>query len=202
MPLLQGGAWIRDSTFDVNKVGRNGLPGGSYVIVRRGNASVLHGLVGYMRQGTVYMKTQSTTVGLHVAKLINWKRDRFERQGNGIAVPMRAGEDEYALAAGVLTVQSTVTVRADLVEEELTCDNLCEGVTCVAQNKCHTAGVCDPGTGQCSNPAKPDGAQGKGRRHGPARGQLKRPDRNRWWTANSASSSRLETPSLLKMFVR
>ena len=30
-------------------------------------------------------------------------------------------------------------------------------VTCAAVDQCHTAGTCDPATGQCSNPAKPDG---------------------------------------------
>jgi alpha-tubulin suppressor-like RCC1 family protein len=31
-------------------------------------------------------------------------------------------------------------------------------VTCTASDQCHEAGTCDPGTGQCSNPAKPDGS--------------------------------------------
>lgn len=31
-------------------------------------------------------------------------------------------------------------------------------VTCQAQDQCHTAGSCDPQTGTCSNPAKPDGS--------------------------------------------
>src|SRR5207247_1226463 len=30
-------------------------------------------------------------------------------------------------------------------------------VACTAQNQCHVAGVCDPASGLCSNPAKPDG---------------------------------------------
>jgi RHS repeat-associated protein len=30
-------------------------------------------------------------------------------------------------------------------------------VTCTAQDQCHVAGVCDPSTGKCSNPAAPDG---------------------------------------------
>lgn len=30
-------------------------------------------------------------------------------------------------------------------------------VQCTAQDQCHTAGTCDPQTGQCSNPKKPDG---------------------------------------------
>ena len=35
--------------------------------------------------------------------------------------------------------------------------DLCAGVLCVPLDACHTAGTCDPSTGQCSNPAAPDG---------------------------------------------
>jgi cysteine-rich repeat protein len=31
-------------------------------------------------------------------------------------------------------------------------------VVCTASDQCHTAGSCNPGTGTCSNPSKPDGA--------------------------------------------
>src|SRR5204862_252298 len=37
---------------------------------------------------------------------------------------------------------------------------LCAGtnpVTCAPADQCHDAGTCDPATGTCSNPAKPDG---------------------------------------------
>jgi len=37
---------------------------------------------------------------------------------------------------------------------------MCQGsgsVVCVAQDQCHTAGLCDPATG-CSNPEKANGA--------------------------------------------
>ncbi len=33
-----------------------------------------------------------------------------------------------------------------------------EPVVCTASDQCHTAGTCDPGTGNCSDPAKPDGS--------------------------------------------
>ncbi|MDX6587040.1 MAG: hypothetical protein QOI31_1513 [Solirubrobacterales bacterium] len=33
----------------------------------------------------------------------------------------------------------------------------CENVTCTQLDQCHNVGVCDPQTGNCSNPAKPDG---------------------------------------------
>jgi hypothetical protein len=35
--------------------------------------------------------------------------------------------------------------------------SLCAGVVCAAQDQCHTAGTCDPNTGQCSNPAAANG---------------------------------------------
>src|SRR5205823_4379125 len=38
-----------------------------------------------------------------------------------------------------------------------TCTGM-NGVVCVAQDQCHTAGTCNPATGTCSNPAKPDGS--------------------------------------------
>ena len=37
-------------------------------------------------------------------------------------------------------------------------DSRCAGVVCAATDACHVAGVCDPGTGTCSNPVKVDGA--------------------------------------------
>ncbi|MCP3135985.1 LamG domain-containing protein [Pyxidicoccus xibeiensis] len=35
--------------------------------------------------------------------------------------------------------------------------DLCAGVVCVPLDACHTAGTCNPSTGQCSNPVAPDG---------------------------------------------
>lgn len=35
---------------------------------------------------------------------------------------------------------------------------LCASVRCKALDSCHDVGVCDPGTGQCSNPSKADGS--------------------------------------------
>src|SRR2546425_3887402 len=31
-------------------------------------------------------------------------------------------------------------------------------VVCTASDQCHAAGTCDPATGTCTNPARPDGA--------------------------------------------
>jgi hypothetical protein len=66
-------------------------------------------------------------------------------------------------AAGQFSFTVTVT-DADLVQVSkpytMTVANLadlCAGVICSASDACHEAGVCDPATGLCSNPAAPDG---------------------------------------------
>lgn len=38
------------------------------------------------------------------------------------------------------------------------CVSRCEGVTCTALDQCHDVGTCNPQTGVCSNPVKPNGA--------------------------------------------
>ena len=38
------------------------------------------------------------------------------------------------------------------------CTDLCAGVTCGPSDSCHDAGTCNPQTGICSDPVKPDGA--------------------------------------------
>lgn len=39
-----------------------------------------------------------------------------------------------------------------------TCEvDLCEGVVCAASDECHAVGVCDPGTGMCTNPTATNG---------------------------------------------
>jgi hypothetical protein len=37
------------------------------------------------------------------------------------------------------------------------CADFCTGVVCPPQDQCHLAGICDPATGQCSNPVAPNG---------------------------------------------
>ena len=39
-----------------------------------------------------------------------------------------------------------------------TCRNPTSTVTCTASDQCHKAGTCDPATGMCSNPTKPNGS--------------------------------------------
>jgi cysteine-rich repeat protein len=56
----------------------------------------------------------------------------------------------------------TLCDDGSLCTETDTCTaGVCQGtnvVTCVAQDQCHGVGTCDPATGVCSDPAKPDGA--------------------------------------------
>ncbi len=51
---------------------------------------------------------------------------------------------------------------ADACTQTDTCEaGVCAGaspVVCAASDECHNAGICDPATGACSDPAKPDGS--------------------------------------------
>jgi hypothetical protein len=47
---------------------------------------------------------------------------------------------------------------ADASDAEDAKVDLCQGVVCTALDQCHTAGICDPATGACSNPPVTDGA--------------------------------------------
>ncbi|CAE7224237.1 unnamed protein product, partial [Symbiodinium natans] len=55
------------------------------------------------------------------------------------------------------TTTSTTTTTTTTVSTSTTTVDLCAGVTCQASDACHSAGVCNPATGLCSNPPKPDG---------------------------------------------
>src|SRR5262249_30247700 len=54
----------------------------------------------------------------------------------------------------------TACVDGNACTQTDTCQNgFCIGfnsVTCTASDQCHDAGTCNPATGNCSNPAKPD----------------------------------------------
>src|SRR5204863_7629084 len=56
---------------------------------------------------------------------------------------------------GAASNDGTACTRTDTCQA-----GLCAGtnpVTCAPADQCHDAGTCDPATGTCSNPAKPDG---------------------------------------------
>jgi hypothetical protein len=60
-----------------------------------------------------------------------------------------------------ITATSTVLVTAaanTAIRGVAFAPERCFAVTCTASDACHAAGTCDPATGICSNPAKPEGA--------------------------------------------
>lgn len=66
-------------------------------------------------------------------------------------------DDHGACVAVGLPVSGTAQCCAGLVARNGVCVDLCAGVVCSALNACHVAGVCDPATGACSNPAATNG---------------------------------------------
>ncbi len=66
-------------------------------------------------------------------------------------------DDHGACVAVGRPVSGTARCCAGLTARNGVCVDLCAGVVCSALNACHVAGVCDPATGACSNPAAADG---------------------------------------------
>ena len=160
IPLTDGDRnWIVDA-FDRGQVTHNGLPHGVYLVVRLGHGRVLQGLYGYLHPGTVSLKATSVVVSAQLKRVRNYHPDPFERQGDGIAIPGNPGQDEFVRRGNEVVARTTVSASADLLVMKLVCapTDKCQGVVCTALDQCHQAGTCDPATGQCSNPAKPDGA--------------------------------------------
>jgi len=54
-------------------------------------------------------------------------------------------------------VPATTTTSSTTTTSTTTTLGRCLGVVCTALDPCHVAGTCDPATGACSNPPKPDG---------------------------------------------
>lgn len=98
----------------------------------------------------------------------------------GVAIAMIAyGNDDmwsgqtYGVGGSTIMSDTWVWAQGCLADGQL-CDDgnactqtdtcqagVCVGATpvvCAAQDQCHTAGLCDPGTGACSQPAKGDGS--------------------------------------------
>jgi len=66
-------------------------------------------------------------------------------------------------ATGAFNVQVSVSdslggVNTKTLTYNVAAPGLCADVVCAALDSCHDVGVCDPASGVCSNPAKPDGA--------------------------------------------
>ena len=74
----------------------------------------------------------------------------------GVCDPATGTCSNPAAADGTACDDGNACTRAD------TCQSgACVGanpIVCAAQDQCHAAGVCDPATGTCSNPARADGA--------------------------------------------
>jgi hypothetical protein len=70
------------------------------------------------------------------------------------------GEREIELARmeGLVPLADEELPIAFRIEPEALTTSRCTGVVCAPPDQCHDAGVCDPATGTCSNPARPDGS--------------------------------------------
>src|SRR5204863_8720959 len=74
----------------------------------------------------------------------------------GTCDPATAQCSNPAMPDGAACNDGNACTRTDTCQ-----DGVCTGanpVTCAAADSCHDAGTCDPATGSCSNPAKPDGS--------------------------------------------
>jgi len=71
----------------------------------------------------------------------------------------RPCDEDSDCATGVCSDGVCCNQRCDGLCEVCSAENggFCTPVRCPATDQCHDDGVCDPATGQCSNPARPDG---------------------------------------------
>jgi hypothetical protein len=73
----------------------------------------------------------------------------------GVCDPATGQCSNPVVADGTACADGSACTRADACQA-----GVCVGgdqIVCTAQDQCHAAGVCDPATGQCSNPAVADG---------------------------------------------
>jgi hypothetical protein len=154
------GHFIRDA-FDLKRIQQNGLPNGVALVVRLGKGKVIVGLFGYFKNGgKVYMKIKTTVRVGRLLRFRSYSHDRLEHDGDGIYKPGKASQDESKVSGNMVIEDLTVTTRADLGVLRATCKgaDLCDGTVCAASDQCHDAGQCNPATGICTNPPKPDGS--------------------------------------------
>jgi hypothetical protein len=69
------------------------------------------------------------------------------------------GSYRFGVTDAGVTTYSSVDNRCQVpgICTAVTITDRCHNVVCTAKDTCHNAGICDSGTGLCSNPAKPTG---------------------------------------------
>jgi len=93
--------------------------------------------------------------------------------GSCTSVPRQCGDGDPCTGLDLCVASPPIGCRAGYPQGGVACDDgnactpsdvcqagFCTGgtpVVCSALDQCHTAGVCNPATGQCSQPAKPNG---------------------------------------------
>jgi hypothetical protein len=109
IPLTDAdGDWIRDP-FHLAHIQANGIPPGAVLAVRLGHGRLLQGLYGYMRDGKVATRIVATVIGARILRVRNYRRDRFEHQGDGIAILGDDSQDEFTRAIGSNVVEEMTT---------------------------------------------------------------------------------------------
>ena len=69
------------------------------------------------------------------------------------------GSYRFGVTDAGVTTHSSATNQCEVpgICVAVTITDKCHNVVCTAKDTCHNAGTCNPGTGACSNPAKPAG---------------------------------------------
>jgi hypothetical protein len=93
--------------------------------------------------------------------VVAWEGDRHA--GGRKVDGRRFTVDAASVCTDPEVIDGTPCHDSDACSQTDTCQaGVCVGedpLTCTALDQCHDAGVCEPATGQCSDPAKPDGVQ-------------------------------------------
>lgn len=113
IPLRDAAGKVIKDDLAANKLQSSALPRGSYVVLRAGDGTVTQGLFGFMKKSSVSMSLTSGFVGASYGGVHNLS---FEKQGDGVALLGKAGQDEFWKEVGQVRIQSTVTTAADLVK--------------------------------------------------------------------------------------
>ena len=114
-----------DGAYLVDDFTESSLPKGVVAAVRLGEGRIQLGQSGRFKTGGKTSVTVVATIaGGTFTNVSNHRGDPFERGQDGVSVPGSAGQDEYQLANGVLTLNTTVTGRSDFVDLGTTCGGI------------------------------------------------------------------------------